>query len=76
MGRIGEARGGAGRHDLAPGAVVLGPERGAPDTVQLLEGAVAELQPCPERRRGLLVEALRHVTAVLVPHVPHRQRRM
>ena len=62
--------------DLLPVVVVLAPERRAPRIVQRVERLVPLLQPAPERRRTGVAVAVGVVAAVLVVHVPHRQRGM
>ncbi len=74
LGGVDHARRGGGQPDLLPVAVALAPERGAPPGVELVEGAVARTQPVAERVQSVLGVVLRDGHAVLVVHVPERER--
>ena len=74
--RVAEGGCRAWRLDLVPARVVLAPDRAAPCLVQPSDLPVARLEPAPERGRGLLAVAGRHVAAVFVADVPHGHGRM
>ena len=76
LGRVGPGRRPPGRDHLRPVGIALRPEVGSPGPVELLDRLVAALQPAPEVGRRDVAIAGRHVAAVLVPDVPHHQRRV
>ena len=71
--RVGQVLRAPRREDLRPVAVVLPPERRGPRVVEVVQTAVTPPQPAPERLGGQVAVA---GGAVLVVHVPHRQRRV
>jgi hypothetical protein len=74
LGLVADAGREPGCINLVPFAVLLAPEEGAPGVVQLLQGAVAGLEPAAECGHGVVIVGVADRCAVLVVDMPQDQR--